>query len=245
MPHNAISPSAFPLLRNMKGTAAVSLSNLSKVSPNKRKPAQSSDTRGGSIKPRAAFEQGDPNWPCPSPGCPGHIKIVKKKEGGQFGSCDHRVYGDDDSCDVTTTLLQPSTDHPKFCLVCISPVGGTPTLGEPTQEKDQRGYTGEPFVFVLALFFFFSRNLKRTSERGHTAESFVDHFQTSFFWRFVEHLGLSFERFTVQAVRRVFPRLLPCLTDKCAAAVIFFICSLYLYRSLAPLLLLLLLSCSL
>ena len=28
-----------------------------------------------------------------------------------------------------------------------------------TDEKDERGYTGEPFVFVLAL----SRNLKRTS----------------------------------------------------------------------------------
>ena len=172
MPHNAISPSAFPLLRNMKGTAAVSLSNLSKVSPNKRKPARSSDTRGA-IKPRAAFEEGDPNWPCPSPGCPGHIKIVKKKEGGQFGSCDHRVYGDDDSCDVTTTLLQQSTDHPKFCLVCISPVGGTPTLGEPTQEKDQRGYTGEPFVhtpiYILCACPF-------SFERGHTAESFVDQF---------------------------------------------------------------------
>ena len=36
-----------------------------------------------------------------------------------------------------------------------------------------------------------------------------------------------------------------CLADKCAAAVNSFICSLYLYCSLAPLLLLLLLSCSL
>ena len=36
--------------------------------------------------------------------------------------------------------------------------------------------------------------------------------QTPFFWRYVEHLGLSFERFTVQAVRRVFPRLLPCVS---------------------------------
>ena len=183
MPHNAIPPSAFPPLPNMKGTAAVSLSNLSKASPNKRKPPQSSDSRGA-IKPRAVFEEGDPNWPCPSPGCPGHIKTVKKKEGGHFGPCDHRVYGDQDSFQVTTTLLQRSTDHPKFCLVCNSPVGGTPTLGEPTDEKDDRGYTGEPFVFVLEL----SRNLKRTSERGHTAESFVNHFQTSFFWRFVEHL---------------------------------------------------------
>ena len=139
---------------------------------------------------------------------PGSHQNGQKEEGGHFGSCDHRVHGDQDSCQVTTTLLQRSTDHPKFCLVCNSPVGGTPTLGEPTDEKDDRGYTGEPFVFVLAL----SRNLKRTSERGHTAESFVNHFQTSFFWRFVEHLGLSLERFTVQAVRRVFPRLLPCVS---------------------------------
>ena len=103
------------------------------------------------MKPRAIFGEGDPNWPCPSPGCPGHIKTVKKKEGGQFGSCDHRVYGDKDSCQVTTILLQRSSDHPKFCLACNSPVGGTPTLGEPTDEKDERGYTGEPFVFILAL----------------------------------------------------------------------------------------------
>ena len=89
----------------MKGTAAVSLSNLSKVSPNKRKPPQSSDSRGA-MKSRAIFGEGDPNWPCPSPGCPGHIKTVKKKEGGQFGSCDHLVYGDKDSCQVTTTLLR-------------------------------------------------------------------------------------------------------------------------------------------
>ena len=92
----------------MKGTAAVSLSNLSKVSPNKRKPPQSSDSKGA-IKPRAIIEEGGPNWPCPSPGCPGRTKTVKKKEGGQFGSCDHRVYGDKDSCRVTTTLLQRSS----------------------------------------------------------------------------------------------------------------------------------------
>ena len=100
----------------MKITAAVSLSNLSKASPNKRKLPQSSDSRGA-IKPRAVFEEGDPNWPCPSPGCPGHIETAKKKEGGQFGSRDHRVYGHKDSYQVTTTLLQRSSDHLKFCLV--------------------------------------------------------------------------------------------------------------------------------
>ena len=167
MPHNAISPSAFPLLLNMKGTAAVSLSNLSKVSPNKRKPAQSSDTRGGSIKPRAAFEQGDPNWPCPSPGCPGHIKIVKKKEGGQFGSCDHRVYGDDDSCDVATTLLQPSTDHPKFCLVCISPVEALPHLENQLKKKTNVDTPVSHLFSFLRFFFFFAQFEKDERARTH------------------------------------------------------------------------------
>ena len=120
----------------MKITAAVSLSNLSKASPNKRKLPQSSDSRGA-IKPRAVFEEGDPNWPCPSPGCPGHIKTVKKKEGGQFGSCDHRVYGDKDSCQVTTTLLQRSSDHPKFCLVCIQ-CGTTSTLASTSAPETGR-----------------------------------------------------------------------------------------------------------
>ena len=121
----------------------------------KRKPAQSSDTRGA-IKPRAAFEEGDPNWPCPSPGCPGHIKIVKKKEGGQFGSCDHRVYGDEDSCDVTTTLLQPSTDHPKFCLVCISPVEALPHLENQLKKKTNVD-TPVSHLFSFLRFFFFFR----------------------------------------------------------------------------------------
>ena len=59
--------------------------------------------------------------------------------------------------------------------------------------------------------------------------------QASSFWRFVEHLGLPCESFTVQAVREFFPRLLLCdsLTYKCAAAVKKIICSSYLYVLLA------------
>ena len=87
-----------------------------------------------------------------------------------------------------------------------------------TDEKDERGCTGEPFVFVLAL----SRNLKRTSadtprsqpllfycaveyaKVTYTLDSSIS-LQASFFWRFVEHLGLPCESFTVQAVREFFP----------------------------------------
>ncbi|CAN0014012.1 unnamed protein product [Pylaiella littoralis] len=123
----------------MKGR--LSLSELSKASPNKRKSDQSR-TNASSVKPRAIIEPGNPNWPCPSPACDGHIKVVKKMNGqGEFGSCDQRVYGDDNSCQATTTILQPSKDNAKYYLVCNTPVGGTPTLGEPTEEKDDRGYT--------------------------------------------------------------------------------------------------------
>jgi len=133
----------------MKG-GRLSLSELSKASPNKRKSDQST-TKTSSVKPRAIIDPGNPDWPCPSPGCDGHIKVVKKKNGkGEFGSCDQRVYGDDDSCQVTTTILQPSKDNPKHCLVCNTPVGGSPTLGEPTEEKDDRGYTGK---FSLSVAF--------------------------------------------------------------------------------------------
>ena len=69
--------------------------------------------------------------------------------------------------------------------------------------------------------------------------------QTSFFWRFVEHLGLSFERFTVLAVREFSPVSFLVSRWQMCCCCNFFICSLYLYCSLAPLLLLLLLSCSL
>ena len=87
-----------------------------------------------------------------------------------------------------------------------------------TDEEDERGCTGEPFVFVLAL----SRNLKRTSadtprsqpllfycaveyaKVTYTLDSSIS-LQASFFWRFVKHLGLPCESFTVQAVREFFP----------------------------------------
>lgn len=79
----------------------------------------------GAVKPRAIFEECNPNWPCPSPAkCVGHIEAIKKKVGkGEFGSCEHRVHGDPDSCQVTTAILQRSSDHPKLCLVCNAPAG--------------------------------------------------------------------------------------------------------------------------
>lgn len=107
----------------------------------------------GGAKPRAILEKGNPDWPRPSPGCTGYVKAVKKKDGvGAFGSCDQRAYGDADSCPVTTTILQASQDHLKFCVICNAPVRRTPTLGQPTDEKDDRGYPGEFLRFFLTQF---------------------------------------------------------------------------------------------
>ena len=91
---------------------------------------QAPESRAGSIKPRATVEKGNPDWPRPSPGCPGFIKTVKKLNGGEFGSRDHRFLNDKSSCRATTTILQASSDHPKFCQLCNRAIGGTPTLGD-------------------------------------------------------------------------------------------------------------------
>ena len=80
-----------------------------------------------------------------------------------------------------------------------------------------------PVSFLLSFLRF--RTQFEKDERGQTAKSLVNHccfycaveyakvtytldssvsVQTSFFWRFVEHLGLPFESFTEQAVREFF-----------------------------------------
>ena len=73
-----------------------------------------------------------------------------------------------------------------------------------TGEKDEHGHTAKFFVnhccFTVPL-----NTLRLHARQQYICSDFV-------FWCFVEHLGLSFESFTVQAVRRVFPRLLPCVS---------------------------------
>ena len=127
-----------------------------------------------------------------------------------------------------------------------------------TDEKDERGYTGEPFCFRSCAFAHYEKD-----ERGHTAKSFVDHccftvplntlrlhsrqyicsdFVFLALWRTSRVVVREFNRASSESFP---PSPSLRLADKCAAAVNCFICSLYLYCSLAPLLLLLLLSCSL
>ena len=131
-------------------------------------------------------------------------------------------------------------------------------------EKDERGHTAKSLVTTAVYCAV------EYAKVAYTLDSSIS-IQASFFWRFVEHLGMPCESFTVQAVREFFPVSFPgetlarqpemfdkapekrrlnrhaavSLTNKCAAAVKKIICSSYLYCSLAPLLLLLLLSPSL
>ncbi|CAN0087974.1 unnamed protein product, partial [Pylaiella littoralis] len=38
-------------------------------------------------------------------------------------------------------MLLASKDHPHGCQLCLCDVGGYPSIGIPTDEKDDRGYT--------------------------------------------------------------------------------------------------------
>lgn len=68
-------------------------------------------------------------------------------------TCDHNEWKDSSTCKVTLSMLNPSKDHPHACQLCLQDVGGTPSIGNHTEEKDARGYTGES---VCVCFFLFS-----------------------------------------------------------------------------------------
>ena len=40
-------------------------------------------------------------------------------------------------------LLKANRDFPHNCQLCLQDVGGSPSVGKATDEKDARGYTGE------------------------------------------------------------------------------------------------------
>ena len=76
--------------------------------------------------------------------CPdGRLKIVQKKDGNQFVVCDHNEFNNPSTCKVTLSLLKANRDFPHNCQLCLQDVGGSPSVGKATDEKDSRGYTGE------------------------------------------------------------------------------------------------------
>ena len=126
-------------------TASTSMGSLAKVSPLKRKQAASASA---SLKPRALFPLGNPEWLCPDyAGCPqGLLKLVQEKKGGEFVefvTCDHNVWQDPSTCKGTLSMLKPSKDHLHHCSLCLQDVGGKPSLGCQTGEMDSRGYAGK------------------------------------------------------------------------------------------------------
>ena len=76
--------------------------------------------------------------------CPdGRLKIVQKKNGNQFVVCDHNEFNNPSTCKLTLSLLKANRDFPHNCQLCLQDVGGSPSVGKATDEKDARGYTGE------------------------------------------------------------------------------------------------------
>ncbi|CAM9654451.1 unnamed protein product [Pylaiella littoralis] len=117
------------------------MSALSKCSPLKRKQQGSN---AAAANPRALFSGGNPDWPClDSKDCPdGRLKVcLRKKDQKEYVTCDRNVWSDKDTCKVTLSMLLASKDHPHGCQLCLCDVGGYPSIGIPTDEKDDRGYT--------------------------------------------------------------------------------------------------------
>ena len=103
---------------------------LSSVSPLKQKRQDSEASSSSSTKrPGIANTPGNPDWPClDTVHCPdGRLKTVQKKDGNQFVVCDHNEFNNPSTCNV----------------LCLQDVGGSPSVGKATDEKDARGYTGE------------------------------------------------------------------------------------------------------
>eukprot|EP00904_Undaria_pinnatifida_P008879 jgi/Undpi1/5120/HiC_scaffold_19.g08472.m1 len=127
------------------------MSALSKASPLKRKPAESSKSPS---KPKTTLEPGNPLWFClNAQDCPeGRLGVRTKKDGKHYTTCDKNDWRDPETCKVTCSFLAPSKDHPHNCHICLQDVGGKPSIGIPTDEVDDRGYkVWENYCAVFSL----------------------------------------------------------------------------------------------
>lgn len=87
----------------------------------------------------------EPGWPCPCEDCGGLLGNRLKKDGRN--KCVHstnQVYKDPSTCQFTCSSFVPTRRTPiNYYMVCREDVGGSPSIGEPTKEKDARCYFGE------------------------------------------------------------------------------------------------------
>ena len=98
------------------------------------------------------FISGNPLWPCPSVHCDaGHLKEIRKNKGGVFAPCDQKNSQDPETCQVSCTILTVRGSDPAICELCLTTVGGTPSLGVLSGEKTSQGRDGEQLSCVTIL----------------------------------------------------------------------------------------------
>ncbi|CAB1101708.1 unnamed protein product [Ectocarpus sp. CCAP 1310/34] len=85
------------------------------------------------------FLAGNPLWPCPSNYCDGLLKKIPKTKGGFFTPCDQKQSNDPNTCQVSCSFLSERGPNPVKCELCLTPVGGTPSLGVLSGEKTDQG----------------------------------------------------------------------------------------------------------
>ena len=110
----------------------------------KGSPAKKIKTDSSSSKRK--FLAGNPLWPCPSIYCEGLLKQVPKNKGGFFSPCDQKDSQDPETCQVSCSLLSARGPNPASCELCLSAVGGTPSLGVLSGKKTDQGRDGEPRI---------------------------------------------------------------------------------------------------
>ncbi|CAB1105735.1 unnamed protein product [Ectocarpus sp. CCAP 1310/34] len=96
--------------------------------------------KSSSSTSKRKFIAGNPLWPCPSIVCvPGLLKAVPKTNGGLFSPCDQKDSQDSTTCQVSCSILSARGSDPPICQLCLTSVGGTPSLGVLSGEKNSQG----------------------------------------------------------------------------------------------------------
>ena len=78
----------------------------------------------------------EPGWECSHNVCGGDLVLkLRRKAKDKFVVCTKQVYQDPTTCQFTCSFFRQSKDNPHICLPCTEDVGGTPSLGESTEER--------------------------------------------------------------------------------------------------------------
>ena len=118
--------------------------------------------KSSSSSSKRKFTAGNPLWPCPSIVCvPGLLKAVPKTNGGFFSPCDQKDSQDLTTCQVSCTILSARGSDPPICQLCLTSVGGTPSLGVLSGEKNSQGRDGKQ-LSTCPMLLFLRHSVTRT-----------------------------------------------------------------------------------